>query len=125
MRSSGRRLEYREIEQNDFAFQVGQLAHISFHITQGNVDNTGFYDFVLWNFQSFCLRLTRVLHSFDYNIIKVLGTYRMRKRIVEARSNSCETFHIVFIVQRIEYQIIIELLEQGIRYDAGALLGLP
>ena len=37
----------------------------------------------------------------------------MRKRIVEARSNSCETFHIVFIVQRIEYQIIIELLEQG------------
>ena len=59
------------------------------------------------------MRLTRVLHSFDYNIIKVLGTYRMRKRIVEARSNSCETFHIVFIVQRIEYQIIIELLEQG------------
>ena len=32
----------------------------------------------------------------------------MRERVVEARSNSSETFHIVFIVQRIEYQIIIE-----------------
>ena len=37
----------------------------------------------------------------------------MRERIVEARSDSSETFHIIFIVQRIEYQVIIEFLEQG------------
>ena len=113
MRRTGRRLEYREIEQYDFSFQVGQFAHISFHVTQGDVDNAGFHYFLLRNFQCFRLWLARVLHPLNYNIIKVLGTYGMRERIVEARSDSSETFHIIFIVQRIEYQVIIEFLEQG------------
>ena len=83
------------------------------YVAQSNVDDAGFYNFFLWNLQCFCLGLTCVFHTFNNDIIKVLGAYCIGICIVEAGSYGCKTFHIVFVVQRIEYQIVVELLEQG------------
>ena len=49
----------------------------------------------------------------DHDVIQIFRTYGVRICIVEAGSNSRKTFHVLFIVQRIENQIIIQFLEQG------------
>ena len=102
-----------EVHNNSLALQFAQLTCIALHVTQVNVDDAGFYNFFLWNLQCFCLGLTCVFHTFNNDIIKVLGAYCIGICIVEAGSYGCKTFHIVFVVQRIEYQIVVELLEQG------------
>ena len=102
-----------EVHNNSLALQFAQLTCIALHVTQVNVDDAGFRNCLFGDFHNLLLRSTGILHSLYHNIVEVLGAVGIRIIIVQAGCHGCKTLNVFLIVQRVENQIIIQLLEQG------------